>query len=83
MPSVPQRIPDRSHLVLLASDGRQFDSMELSRWLEERRPDGSIYMERHRVSDFPERNPLWTKPMLRGMWGLVDALTTWFGPAAT
>jgi uncharacterized protein YqhQ len=40
-----------------------------------RRPDGSIYMERHRVSDFPERNPLWTKPMLRGMWGLVDALT--------
>jgi 23S rRNA (pseudouridine1915-N3)-methyltransferase len=37
---VPQRIPDRSHLVLLASDGRQFDSMELSRWLEERRQEG-------------------------------------------
>jgi 23S rRNA (pseudouridine1915-N3)-methyltransferase len=37
---VPQRIPDRSHLVLLASDGRQFDSMELSRWLEERRREG-------------------------------------------
>ena len=40
-----------------------------------RRPDGSIYMERHPVSDFPQRKPIWTKPMLRGMWGLVDALT--------
>ncbi len=40
-----------------------------------RRPDGTIYMERHQVSDFPERNPIWTKPMLRGMYGLVDALT--------
>lgn len=40
-----------------------------------RRPDGSIYMERHQVSDFPQRNPIWTKPMLRGVWGLVDALT--------
>src|SRR5688572_18579714 len=40
-----------------------------------RRPDGSIYIERHKVSDFPQRNPIWTKPMLRGMWGLVDALT--------
>jgi uncharacterized protein YqhQ len=39
-----------------------------------RRPDGSIYLERHEVSDFPQRHPLWTKPMLRGMWGLVDAL---------
>jgi 23S rRNA (pseudouridine1915-N3)-methyltransferase len=37
---VPQRIPERSHLVLLASDGQQFDSMELSRWLEERRQEG-------------------------------------------
>jgi 23S rRNA (pseudouridine1915-N3)-methyltransferase len=37
---VPQRIPERSHLVLLASDGQQFDSMELSRWLEERRREG-------------------------------------------
>ena len=37
---VPQRIPDRSHLILLASDGDQFDSMELSRWLEERRQEG-------------------------------------------
>lgn len=39
-----------------------------------RRPDGSIYLERHEVSDFPQRNPIWTKPMLRGVWGLVDAL---------
>jgi uncharacterized protein YqhQ len=40
-----------------------------------RRPDGSIYLERHQVSDFPERNPIWTKPLLRGMYGLIDALT--------
>ncbi|WP_370327761.1 DUF1385 domain-containing protein [Euzebya sp.] len=40
-----------------------------------RRPDGSIYLERHEISDFPQRNPIWTKPMLRGIWGLVDALT--------
>ena len=37
---VPQRIPDRSHLVLLAADGRQLDSLELSRWLAERRLEG-------------------------------------------
>jgi 23S rRNA (pseudouridine1915-N3)-methyltransferase len=37
---VPQRIPDRAHLVLLASDGREFDSVELSEWLEQRRQDG-------------------------------------------
>jgi 23S rRNA (pseudouridine1915-N3)-methyltransferase len=37
---VPPRIPQRSHLVLLASNGREFDSIELSRWLEERRQDG-------------------------------------------
>ena len=40
-----------------------------------RRPDGSIYLERHPVSDLPLRKPIWSKPMLRGMWGLVDALT--------
>ena len=40
-----------------------------------RRPDGTIYLERHPVSDLPQRKPIWTKPMLRGMWGLVDALT--------
>ena len=37
---VPPRIPDRSHLVLLASNGREFDSVELSKWLEERRQEG-------------------------------------------
>jgi 23S rRNA (pseudouridine1915-N3)-methyltransferase len=37
---VPKRIPERAHLVLLASDGREFDSIELSRWLEDRRQDG-------------------------------------------
>jgi 23S rRNA (pseudouridine1915-N3)-methyltransferase len=34
---VPKRIPERAHLVLLASDGRKLDSVELSRWLGERR----------------------------------------------
>jgi len=37
---VPPRIPERAHLVLLASNGREFDSIELSKWLEERRQDG-------------------------------------------
>jgi 23S rRNA (pseudouridine1915-N3)-methyltransferase len=37
---VPPRIRERDHVVLLASDGRAFDSVELSRWLEERRQDG-------------------------------------------
>src|SRR4051794_41347889 len=37
---VPQRIPERAHLVLLASGGREFDSVELSEWLEQRRQDG-------------------------------------------
>jgi 23S rRNA (pseudouridine1915-N3)-methyltransferase len=37
---VPRRIPERAHLVLLASDGREFDSVELSRWLEARRQEG-------------------------------------------
>src|SRR5919202_3168698 len=37
---VPRRIPEGDHLVLLASDGREFDSVELSRWLEDRRQDG-------------------------------------------
>ncbi len=39
-----------------------------------RRPDGAIWLERHPVSDFPERRPLFKKPMLRGMYALVDAL---------
>ncbi len=37
---MPPRIPERSHLVLLASDGREFDSIEFSKWLEERRQEG-------------------------------------------
>jgi 23S rRNA (pseudouridine1915-N3)-methyltransferase len=37
---VPPRIPERAHLILLASNGREFDSIELSRWLEERRQEG-------------------------------------------
>jgi 23S rRNA (pseudouridine1915-N3)-methyltransferase len=37
---VPPRIPERAHLALLASDGREFDSIELSQWLEQRRQDG-------------------------------------------
>jgi 23S rRNA (pseudouridine1915-N3)-methyltransferase len=37
---VPKRIPERAHLVLLASEGREFDSVELSEWLEERRQEG-------------------------------------------
>ena len=37
---VPTRIRERDHVVLLASDGRALDSVELSRWLEERRQDG-------------------------------------------
>jgi len=37
---VPPRIPERAHLVLLASNGREFDSVELSEWLEERRQEG-------------------------------------------
>ena len=37
---VPPRIRERDHVVLLATDGRTFDSVELSRWLEDRRHDG-------------------------------------------
>jgi 23S rRNA (pseudouridine1915-N3)-methyltransferase len=37
---VPPRIPDRTFTVLLASDGRSLDSVELSAWLEERRQEG-------------------------------------------
>jgi 23S rRNA (pseudouridine1915-N3)-methyltransferase len=34
------RIPDRAFTVLLSAEGREFDSMELSGWLEERRQSG-------------------------------------------
>ena len=37
---VPPRIPERAVTVLLAGDGRTFDSEAFSRWLEERRRDG-------------------------------------------
>jgi len=37
-----------------------------------RRPDGGVHLERHRV---PVAPPLWRKPILRGMYGLVDALS--------
>ena len=38
--SVDGRIPDRAFVVLLASDGREFDSIGFSRFLEERRMSG-------------------------------------------
>jgi 23S rRNA (pseudouridine1915-N3)-methyltransferase len=38
--SVGRRIPERALVVLLAGDGQQLSSEELSRWLEQRRHDG-------------------------------------------
>jgi 23S rRNA (pseudouridine1915-N3)-methyltransferase len=35
-----RRIPERCYLVELHSEGRQFDSIAFSRWLEERRQGG-------------------------------------------
>ncbi len=37
---VVRRIPDRAYVILLASDGRTFDSLEFSRWLAERQQEG-------------------------------------------
>jgi 23S rRNA (pseudouridine1915-N3)-methyltransferase len=37
---VPARIPDRAYVVLLSSEGKTFDSVGFSRWLEERRMEG-------------------------------------------
>jgi 23S rRNA (pseudouridine1915-N3)-methyltransferase len=37
---VEGRIPERAFLVLLAADGRSFDSIGFSRWMEERRQSG-------------------------------------------
>ena len=37
---VPARIADRAYVCLLAEGGRTLDSVEFSRWLEERRMDG-------------------------------------------
>ncbi|MDP8969719.1 MAG: DUF1385 domain-containing protein [Actinomycetota bacterium] len=39
-----------------------------------RRPGGEIWLERHRVSDLPQRVRLFSKPLFRGMFALVDAL---------
>ncbi len=39
-----------------------------------RRPDGEIYLERHPVSDLPQRHALWRRPLFRGMFALVDSL---------
>ena len=38
--SVEGRIPDRAFVVLLDSDGREFDSEGFAHWLEERRQSG-------------------------------------------
>jgi 23S rRNA (pseudouridine1915-N3)-methyltransferase len=35
-----RRIPDRAYVILLASDGRCMDSVQFSKWLEERRLEG-------------------------------------------
>ena len=37
---VDGRIPDRAFVVLLASDGKELDSIEFSKFLEERRQSG-------------------------------------------
>ena len=37
---VPARIPDRAYVVLLSSEGKTFDSLGFSRWLEDRRQEG-------------------------------------------
>jgi 23S rRNA (pseudouridine1915-N3)-methyltransferase len=37
---VDGRIPDRAYVCLLAAEGKQFDSIEFSRFLEERRQSG-------------------------------------------
>src|SRR3954452_7011826 len=38
--NVDGRIPERAFVVLLAADGKEYDSMEFSRFLEERRQSG-------------------------------------------
>jgi 23S rRNA (pseudouridine1915-N3)-methyltransferase len=37
---VASRIPERAYVILLAPDGRTMDSLEFSKWLEERRQEG-------------------------------------------
>jgi 23S rRNA (pseudouridine1915-N3)-methyltransferase len=38
--NVDGRIPERAFVVLLAADGREYDSIEFSRFLEDRRQSG-------------------------------------------
>jgi 23S rRNA (pseudouridine1915-N3)-methyltransferase len=38
--SVEGRVPGRAYVVLLASDGCAYDSVDFSKWLEERRRSG-------------------------------------------
>jgi uncharacterized protein YqhQ len=40
-----------------------------------RQPDDTIWVECHPVSDFVRRHPAFTKPMLRGIYALGDALS--------
>ena len=37
---VRKRIPERAFVILLAADGKTYDSVEFSRWLEDRRHEG-------------------------------------------
>jgi uncharacterized protein YqhQ len=39
-----------------------------------RQPDRSIWVETHPVSDFPSRRRWLKKPMVRGVYALVDSL---------
>lgn len=39
-----------------------------------RRPSGEIYLERHKVSDFPQRHPIFKRPLVRGVFALFDAM---------
>jgi uncharacterized protein YqhQ len=40
-----------------------------------RRPSQEIHLERHAVSDFPDRYPVFKKPLVRGVYALGDALS--------
>jgi 23S rRNA (pseudouridine1915-N3)-methyltransferase len=37
---VPARVPQRAYVVLLSGDGKAYDSVEFSHWLERRRQEG-------------------------------------------
>jgi len=37
---VPARIPERAYVVLLSPEGKTFDSIAFSKWLEDRRQEG-------------------------------------------